>query len=61
MYGDNSSKMPLGLAMNLSSNPEAFYKFLKMTNEEQDKIIQRASATHSVLELHNIVKQIQTK
>ena len=58
MYGDNSSKMPLGLAMSLSSNPEAFYKFLKMTNEEQDEIMEKARATHSIVELKGIVDKL---
>ncbi len=61
MYGDNSSKMPLGLAMGLSTSPDALYKFLKMTDSEQDKIIQRAKEASTFLELHNLVKQIEAK
>ena len=61
MYGDNSSTMPIGLAMSLSSNPEAFYKFLKMSDSEQDKIMKEASKANSFLQIHNIVKGIELK
>lgn len=61
MYGDNSSRMPLGLAMSLSGNPDAFNNFLKMPDLEQDKIIKKAREASSYLEIHNIVKGIEAK
>lgn len=42
MYGENSHNMPIGLAMSLSSNPEALKVFLRMSNAEQDKIMLQA-------------------
>ncbi|MBE6624692.1 MAG: hypothetical protein E7622_03490 [Ruminococcaceae bacterium] len=61
MYGDNSSKMPLGLAMGLSSNPEAFHNFLKMSDSEQDKIISKARNASSLLEIYNMVNKMALK
>lgn len=53
MYGNNSYDMPIGLAMALSHNVEAFKTFLSMTNEEQDAVAQRAreSKTHRELQI----------
>jgi hypothetical protein len=53
--------MPLGLAMSLSSNLNAFNNFLKMSDLEQDKIIKKAREASSYLEIHNIVKGIEAK
>ncbi len=60
MYGDKSNNMPIGLAMSLSSNPEAFRQFLKMSDSEQDKIMQRARKTHSIIELKQMVDALGT-
>ena len=61
MFGNNSYNLPVGLAMSLSSNPEAFRVFLNMSNEEQDALSGRAREAKSVRELQMMVNELPKK
>ena len=61
MYGDNSSKMPITLAMAFSHDKKAFYNFLNMSDNEQDEIIERAERSKSILEIQGIVTALSRK
>ena len=58
MYGNGSYNLPIGLAMSLSSNPEAFTIFLNMSNEEQDNLIGKARETKTVREMQQMVDSL---
>lgn len=61
MYGNASYDMPIGLAMSLSSNPEAFKTFLSMSNEEQDNVVNRAKEIKTKRELQLMVDSLAEK
>ena len=58
MYGNESYTLPIGLAMSLSSNKEAFKIFLSMSNEEQDNLIGKAREMKTVRELQKMVDSL---
>lgn len=61
MYGNASYDMPIGLAMSLSSNKEAFKTFLSMSNEEQDNVVNHAKEMKTKRELQLMVDELAKK
>lgn len=61
MYGDNSAKMPIGLAMAFSHDKRAFYNFLNMSDSEQDAIMEKASKSKSIVEIQRMVSALSGK
>ncbi|MBQ8738628.1 MAG: hypothetical protein IJZ04_03935 [Clostridia bacterium] len=60
MYGKNSSKIPVYLAMSFSSNPEALQAFLSLSDAEQDKFIERARRSRGVIEAEHLAQSLIT-
>ena len=50
--------IPLGLQMGLAHNSTAMQAFLRLDNEAQDKIIEKANKTENKRELQKIVDEL---
>ncbi|MBQ8163650.1 MAG: hypothetical protein IJZ93_04720 [Clostridia bacterium] len=58
MYGDNSANMPIGFAMALAHDKAAFYKFLNMSDSEQDALIEKANNSKNIVEMQRLVSSL---
>lgn len=57
--GDNSTQgMPISMQMALAHNVQAMQAFLRLDNDTQDKIIEKARNTKSKRELQRIIDNI---
>ena len=57
--GDGSTQgMPISMQMALAHNVQAMQAFLKLDNDTQDKIIEKARSTDSKREIQKIVDGI---
>ncbi len=61
MYGNNSSKMPLGFTMALAHNVSAFNAFLKMDDKSQDEIIEKARQVQTKREMQQLVDGLSAR
>ncbi len=57
----SSADMPLGLSMALASNISSFNAFLKLSDREQDEIIEKARNVKTKRELQMLVNSISLK
>ena len=58
MNNNHSSGMPIGFAMALAHNTKAMYAFLKLDDEKQDSIINKAKETKTMREMQQLVDNI---
>ena len=58
MFGDNTSRMPIGFAMEMAHNKKAFSVFLRSSNEKQNEIIEKAREIKNIREMNRFVNSI---
>ena len=56
---ENQREMPLGLAFQMSMNDKAMKNFAKMTEDERQRVLERARNTRSKSEMQRIVADLE--